>query len=201
MTELPKRRPTAMSTSTSSRPTSGRSRATLFAPSGATVALPRAGLPSRRGPARGCSQLTAYIAVKCEHPRSTNGVSQLGSLRVPSAKAVQRDRPGRPTHPLVDGRLTGREVLALPGASYVAIGHWDARETLDQPARPAGSGSLLDQVSGDGGNRTRVRSRAVGSVYERSRRSGLVPRSPRRRGSGEPALCDVPGSARADLTG
>ncbi len=55
--------------------------------------------------------------------------------------------------------------------------------------------------SGDGGNRTHVRSRAAGSVYERSRRSDLVPRSPRRRGSGEPALCAVPGSARADLTG
>jgi hypothetical protein len=41
--------------------------------------------------------------------------------------------------------------------------------------------------SGDGGNRTRVRGRARGGFYERSRRSGLVPRLPRRRGSGGPA--------------
>src|SRR5919204_1369743 len=46
--------------------------------------------------------------------------------------------------------------------------------------------------SGDGGNRTRVRDRARGGFYERSRRSDLVPRSPRRRGSPGPAPWSCP---------
>ncbi|MEN3281473.1 MAG: hypothetical protein V7607_2613 [Solirubrobacteraceae bacterium] len=41
--------------------------------------------------------------------------------------------------------------------------------------------------SGGGGNRTRVRDRAKSGVYERSRRSSLIFRSPRRPGCGKPA--------------
>jgi hypothetical protein len=42
-------------------------------------------------------------------------------------------------------------------------------------------------ADGDGGNRTHVRGRVKGGFYERSRRSDLVSRLPRRRGSGRPA--------------
>ena len=91
----------------------------------------------------------------------------------------------------------------LGHASIQTTGDVYADGDIDQLARTQFAANPRNRraTSGDGGNRTRVRSRAVGSVYERSRRSGLVPRSPRRRGSGEPAPCDVPGSARADLTG
>ena len=52
----------------------------------------------------------------------------------------------------------------------------------------------------DGGNRTRVRGRAKGGIYERSRRSDLVLGSARRRGCRGPAPEDVPGLAGANLT-
>ncbi len=55
--------------------------------------------------------------------------------------------------------------------------------------------------SGDGGNRTHVRNRVKSGIYERSRRSDLIPRSPRRRGCGGPAPLSVPGEARADRSG
>ncbi len=41
----------------------------------------------------------------------------------------------------------------------------------------------------------------VNGFYERSRRSDLVPRSPRRRGCGGPASLNFPGLAEADRTG
>jgi len=54
---------------------------------------------------------------------------------------------------------------------------------------------------GDGGIRTRVRSRQVDGVYERSRRSRSRPRSPRRRGCGGPASWKVPVGWRRRLPG
>src|SRR3954466_8687324 len=77
------------------------------------------------------------------------------------------------------------------------------RSFLEREKAPV-TGAFSELLGGDGGNRTRVRNRVKGSVYERSRRSGLVLRSPRRRGCGGPASLESPrfgggGPLRASL--
>jgi hypothetical protein len=59
--------------------------------------------------------------------------------------------------------------------------------TIERNPELLRSGFDSRPFSGDGGNRTHVRGRVKGGVYERIRRSDLAPDSPRRRGCREPA--------------
>ena len=77
-----------------------------------------------------------------------------------------------------------------------------ARLLVSREPRPfLGTGFDFRAFSGDGGNRTHVRGRVKDGVYERSRRSCLAPRLPRRQGSGEPASLKVPAAQEARAVG
>lgn len=114
------------------------------------------------------------------------------------------DRPSRPPRKpsrTSHARFAGVFRLCVWEGRFRAV--FAQARTPKTPVVTGDSGVLETLVeslpSGDGGNRTHVRGRVKGGVYERIRRSGLAPRSPRRRGCGEPASCDFPVSAEAGL--
>jgi hypothetical protein len=108
----------------------------------------------------------------------------------PSSAAVAADL--WPSHPR-DSR-SERDFVRANGRSLRILKHLQRGEFRNsEDFAPAA-------VSGDGGNRTHVRGRVKGGVYERIRRSDLTLDSPRRRGCREPAPKYVPGLAGANLT-